>query len=102
MTRAERLADELAVRLLGRLNVATKAYGLTQPPPSRAALAATFLPVCEGLMPLYDEEGEFSTTLREMRKTASKIGKTMRRNERVMKAIATPASAVPVWGRGAA
>jgi hypothetical protein len=98
--RAEQMADEMAGRLLARLSAATKAYGLTQQPPSRADLAASFLPVCKGLVPLSDELEEFSATVRKMQKTNSKIGKAIRRNERLMKAIATPASAVPMWGRG--
>jgi hypothetical protein len=117
-TRAERMADEMAGRMLARLSAANKAAGLGIALPSCAELAATVLPVCEAVLSFRDDVAAFRGATEEgmpghpgmLHKNAKwaypdvmrKNAKLLRRNERLMKALATPASEVPVWARGAA
>lgn len=111
-TRAEQMANEAVGRMLARLDGAYKAAGDAV----RDELVAIVLPVFEAVLSLQDDEAAFCGVTaggvpgspNAIQKNAKrghpdvmrKNAKLQRRNERLMKAIATPASEVPVWGRG--
>jgi hypothetical protein len=71
-----------------------------------APITATMLPVVEPIAPVMEGAKELNRSVqkstRTLQKSYRKLAKGLRHQDRMIAAITTPASAVAVWGRGAA
>jgi hypothetical protein len=94
--RAEQLADQLAGLLMAHLGPAYKAAGAAAA--DRAEIAAIALPVFQGLEELTQELTQMQVAL--VQKKARKFAKELKRQQRMLEAIAMRPEDMPgpMWG----